>query len=279
MRSLPIACAMFACVACLPDDTRPPPAALTVLVTSNAVEPIQTSDGWQIVFERLLVSVGEVHLKESDACFVYNETDYLRVLDGLRTEPQLLSRPYALGGCDLAFRLQQPSLDSALGSGIATDDLILLGTPGSDSYVDDSGLSLFVAGTATNGSRAKHFEWSFRNGVQYECTGTDANLLSLSEDGSETFEIALVAASLFQNTPDDATAQLVFEEIALADDAQGDADGTIDFAELANTPLTVPEATFASLADRIYLGRVPLLPRIVGGECSRGPIEDDEGGP
>jgi hypothetical protein len=266
------------CVACLPDDTRPPPSALTVVVTSDAAAPILTADGWQIVLDRFLVSLGEAEPEESDDCFVYNETDYLRVLDGLGSEPQLLSKPYALGQCDLTFRLERPGVDSALGSGITTDDLILLGTPGSDEYVVDSGLSLFVAGDATDGTRTKRFEWSFRNGVQYDpCTGVDGGpLLSLTENGSQTLEIALVPASLFQTTTD-ATSALAFADIAGADDG-ANADGTVDFTELANVPLAVPESTFESLADRIYLGRVPLVPRMANASCTPGPIEDD-GGP
>lgn len=278
MRFLLVACVASTCAACLPDDTRPPPSALAIVVTSDAAAPIQTADGWQIVLDRFLVSLGEAQPEESDDCFVYNETDYLRVLDGLGSEPQLLSKPYALGQCDLSFRLQRPGPDSAVGDRITTDDLILLGTPGSDDYVADSGLSLFVAGNATDGVRTKRFEWAFRNAVQYDpCTSIDGGpLLSLSENGSQTVEIALVPGSLFQTAPD-ATSPLEFEDIARADD-DADADGTVDFAELANATLAVPESTFESLADRIYLGRVPLVPRMPNASCIRGPVEDD-GGP
>lgn len=275
MRRYLVAVVAWTCIACLPEDTRPPPSALTVVVTSNATTPIQTADGWEIVLDRFLVSLGEAQPEESDDCFVYNETDYLRVLDGLGYEPQLLSKPYALGQCDLSYRLQRPSEDSALGVGITTDDLILLGTPGSDEYVADSGLSLFVAGTATDGTRTKRFEWSFRNGVQYDpCTAAGGGpLLSLEENGAQSLEIALVPASLFQTTPV-ATSPLAFQEIAQADTND---DGTVDFAELANAPLATPESMFESLADRIYLGRVPLIPRIPNASCTPGPIEDEDG--
>jgi hypothetical protein len=265
------------CAACLPDDTRPPPSALTIVVVSDAATPIQTSDGWQIVLDRLLVSVGEAQPEESDDCFVYNETDYLRVLDGMRPEPQLLSKPYALGECDLSFRLLRPNADSALGSGITNDDLILLGTPASDDYVPDSGLSLFVAGNATDGARTKRFEWSFRNGVQYDpCTAIGGGpLLSLPQNGSQTIAIELVPASLFQSTSD-ATSPLEFEDIAAADD-DANADGTVDFAELANVTLSTPEPPFESIADRIYLGRLPLVLRMPNASCTRGPIQEDDG--
>ena len=66
------ALASFGAAACLPTDTRTPPASIFLRV-SSADEPSETTaDGWTIVVDRLLVCIGGASLGISNTA----EFDY-----------------------------------------------------------------------------------------------------------------------------------------------------------------------------------------------------------
>src|SRR5262245_28903782 len=73
-----IALAVYACV---PADTRPPPATLTLTVSPSpaAVAGVVTVDGWSVTFDRVFIAMGNGSF--SDACTVYGEAGYDRLIN------------------------------------------------------------------------------------------------------------------------------------------------------------------------------------------------------
>jgi hypothetical protein len=87
---------------------------------------------------------------------------------------------------------------------------------------------------------------------------------------------------LFAARPDDDSAEVRFGPFAAADDIFGDADGEVTLAELAASPfdLSGDHPEWQTLADYLYLGLVPRVPRYQGtGTCKFKPYVDDDDGP
>jgi hypothetical protein len=260
--------ALCACLqACLPNDTRPAPGRLQLSVAADEalLSSFTTSDGWQISYERFVVSMGEVEF-EGDDCSLYAESDYLRVLELTGPGPHLLNTNYAFGSCELSFRLQSPGEDAVLGLGVDEATKALLRRPGSDAFVRDRPSSLHVEGSALKSGASRRFAWSFRRDLEY----TDCGTTPFRSDDSQSLEIRMQGATLFQDRLEAADAELVFEPYAAAD---VDADGAITLDELAAVPLV--DGPFASLGARLYFGLVPNLPTLGGDGSCRARQHDD----
>jgi hypothetical protein len=110
--------ALLCGAACLPSDDRPPPGNVTFTVSpSPAVrDGITTDDGWALSFSRLMLGIGRVGL--SDTCTEYTHPWYDRLLDVTNGSGQKLALFYGLGRCDIRFRIQPPSFDGLLGTGV-----------------------------------------------------------------------------------------------------------------------------------------------------------------
>ena len=293
MRALPtlarhaaLVLALLAPNACLPKDTRPPPSR--VLFTASAspdtragVLSSPTADGWDIGFERLLVSLGRVSL-DGPGCSVYSESRYGRVLDLLGApDAQKISESYALGSCDFGFAIGNAASDSLLGEGATAEDLAFLRTAGSDRYQPNRGISLFVSGQARKGDQVLSFAWAFRGRARYrECqttvNGGAQGGLSLAEDGDITANVTLHAEALFAENLGERDSALRFDAIASAD-ALGNGDGEVTLDELNLVRLSdlqaggayaqgegegeAAPAVWTTLEDFIYLGAAPSVAR------------------
>jgi hypothetical protein len=254
-----------------------------------------TADGWDISFERVLVSLGRVSL-DGDDCSVYSEARYGRVLDLLGApDRQKISESYALGKCDFGFAIGNATSDSLMGVGATKDDLAFLRTAGSDRYESDRGISLFVAGQAQKGDEKLSFAWAFRGRARYrECqssvNGATQGGLSLAEDGDITANVTLHAEALFAEDPSAPDSVLRFDAIASAD-ALGNGDGEVTLDELALVPLSEQQQAMAAdasdgetigvwrtLEDFIYLSTAPGIARYEEtGKCQVG-LGDLRGG-
>jgi len=295
-----LALALLVTTACLPKDTRPPPSR--VLFTASASPDTKagalsspTADGWEISFERVLVSLGRVSIDGPD-CSVYSEPRYGRVLDLLGApDAQKISESYALGSCDFGFAIGNASSDSLLGEGATAEDLAFLRTAGSDRYQANRGISLFVSGHAQKGDDTLSFAWAFRGRARYrECqttsNGVPQGALALVEDGDITAHVTLHAEALFAEDPSDPDSVLRFDAIASAD-ALGDGDGDVTLDELALVPLSELQIAMANsasdgetvgvwrtLEDFIYLSTAPSIARYEEtGKCDVG-LGDMRGG-
>jgi hypothetical protein len=250
--------------ACLPVDTRPPPGALHVSVHGNEVLaqgiPL-TSDGWSIVYDRFLVTIGHTWLS-GEACDVYSEADYTRIVDARRSEPQKLSLLYADGRCALSFAVTGTSENSLLTAGVSESDKSSLRQSGAV----NGGISMRVEGSATDGVRFKRFGWSFFRYSGYDCMFQDDTLFVLS-GGKETHAaISLRGEALFELDRELAPGTLRFAPFAGADDVFGDADGEITTEELEATPSTEP-VTFDTLRVQLDSSLFPSLPELEHRRC------------
>jgi hypothetical protein len=222
---------------CVPADTRPTPGSLTFTVSpSPAVAGgVVTADGWSIHFDRVLLGIGNEGLGE--ACAIYGEASYDRILDVTSQANQHLGIVHGLGQCDVDFRIAAPSTDAILGDGVTEDDKTRLRTPGGDAYVPSGGIAADVAATATRGAVTKRFHLSFRPRIRYQrCSlDPDAGLpaVDLESNVDLTYDIRIEAEALLRDDVDVA-ARLRFDPFANADT---DGDGTVTLDELRAVPI------------------------------------------
>ncbi len=275
---------------CLPKDTRPAPSrvlftATPSIATQAGALSAATADGWQISFDRVLVSIGRTSL-DGDKCSVYSDADYGRVLSLIGApDRQKINESYAIGTCDFGFAIANAADDSLLGNGATADDKTFLRTAGSDDYGGPSGISLFVSGTARKGEATLTFAWPFRGRARYrECQnsvdGVVERGLSLPQNGDVAVNVTLHAEALFVESVTDPNAALRFDDIARAD-ALGNNDGEVTLDELSKIPLSDLQqdmmytegdagvGDWTNLEDFIYLGTAPNLARFQEtGKCS-----------
>ena len=275
---------------CLPKDTRPPPSRVLFTATPSAETQAgalasPTADGWDLTFDRVLVSIGRASL-DGDKCSVYSEAGYGRVLSLIGApDGQKISESYGIGTCDFGFGVSNAADDSLLGAGTTEGDKAFLRTAGSDHYGGPSGISLFVAGIARKGDTTLTFAWPFRGRARYrECQNTVNGVvkrgLSLAQDGDVTVDVTLHAEALFVDSVTDPNPALRFDPIASAD-ALGNNDGEVTLDELSQVPLTDLQTDAAyvegdagvgvwmNLEDFIYLGAAPGVARFQEtGKCT-----------
>ena len=273
----------LALAACLPGDTRPQPAVvhLTVEPSPAIAAGVTTTDGWQISFERLLVSLGGAGLSargvggrgaDDTLCNSYAGAGYERLFDFTVGGQQKLSDIYGLGTCGVRLRLRSPGSDSLLGEGVTADDLAFMRVEGTDAIITSGRRTVYLRGRATRGAVTKRFEWTFRVGVSlHGCAG--AGDVGFASDvvltSNEVLPLPLIVhgeelfhASLADDSP------LRFDPIAEAD-ADGDQNITLD--ELADVAGPVPESDGGiassdggtpTLEAFLYEGLVPRMVRI-----------------
>ena len=268
---------------CLPPDTRPTPGSVYVSAEpSEAVaHGFTTADGWDIVFDRLLVGLGDVSL-DGDGCNSYSETHYDRLYDFAAGGQQKVGLVYGLGACELRFRMRSPSSDAVLGEGVSQSDVDSMRTEVGDVYVPEGRTTLYVRGHASRKTITKHFEWSFRHGYTLkncpaEGDAGQASAIQIQGGDELAKQIVVRGEELLRPSADD-DAPLRFDLLAEAD-ADGDQAITLD--ELAKVPAPPPEETDAgadagtnawdasapdggalSLADVVYEALVPRIARL-----------------
>ena len=247
MRRFAALCAPFvACAGCLPGDTRPPPAELTITASSSGltlsnIPAAGTTDGFDIFVERLLVNVGQASLGSSEgstACNEYSNPDYTRLFDFKQvTAPREVGLAFATGRCAFGYSLRFPNYASVLDLGVTSDDATLMRTAGSDPDATDAGVTVYVEGVGVRGGRQAHFAWPFRKRVTYDDCGTFDESggftqgLSLSSSEKTSVNLEIHAEALFQSRSDTLAH---FGPYAQAD---ANNDGEISFNELWTVPI------------------------------------------
>jgi hypothetical protein len=247
--------------ACLPKDTRPPPAELVVSVSASeltlgGIPSSITSDGFAIQFERVLVNLGDEDLSGNGSeCNDYSIPSYSRLFDFAQVRaPEELGIAFALGTCELGFGMLAPSPLSKIGTGASVDDWAAMRMPASDRVAKNAGVAVWVSGNAVRGSEREHFSWPFRTGVRYERCGDERGLAAMPPDdagmdagstasqdlvfrGGTTLrvDIQIEVEELFQDHGNPQVPGQHFEPYATAD-ANGD--GEISFDELWSVPFS-----------------------------------------
>ncbi len=254
--------------ACVPSDTRPVPASLTLTVSPSQAtrSGVLTADGWTLTFDRVLLGIGRASLGTS--CVSYSEANYDRLIDVTRG-PQKLSILHGLGHCDLRMRIASPSSEALLGDGVTEEDRIRMRTPGKDKYVSRGGISVDVRGSARRGEVIKRFDFVFRSRIAYrQCSlspdgGASDSILGdggdelldaggdsgvdpeappegmgvvLNNEAVLVRDFRIEAEALFRDAAVAAAASLRFDPYAAADT---DGDGVVTLAELENVPIAL----------------------------------------
>jgi hypothetical protein len=254
---------------CLPADTRPAPGQVVLTISGDSAftSGVATADGWQIDYDRFVLSIGEVGL-QGDACNPYAEIDYLRIVDLRQPGPHLLSTMHALGRCEPTFRLQSPTASALLGAGVDEATRDFMRTPAGDAFVERAGVALLVAGRARrDGPPAAEvrFRWAFRRDLEY----SGCEPLDFRGEEAGAVDISVRAAALFQLAAGD-PAGPTFGPIAAAD---RDGDGEVTLAELGGTPHAGEDGSPGTLAEHLYLVLVPRLPRFADTDrCTAAPL-------
>ena len=237
-------------LACLPKDTRPPPASL--LVTTSSDDAVQngfnTDDGWFIQFTKFVVAIGRSSL-DGNACNSYSNASYVRVLNMQQAGQQELNLIYGLGQCDFSFRVAHPVTTSLVGSGVSAADVLYMQTDSSDKYtvqagLTNSGVVAIISGIATGYNEQKTFSWSFRLNEQYSTCSVESDAgvdegLNLIGLASDTLNILVRGEALFQSDVNFALSNLRFGPMALADSVYGNNDGSVTLDELGLVPVSM----------------------------------------
>jgi hypothetical protein len=270
--------------ACLPADTRPPPATVALQVSPNdaSQKGVTTTDGWSITIERFLVDIGDASV--GDACISYSDAGYQRLLDATRSEDQKLALLFGLGQCDMDFRISGPASDTILGTGVSETDALLQGLKGTDKYIQqESGISIGLRATAKRGTSVERIDWSFRQRIRFRncetpLDGKPTQPLDFQSNANLAYHIVLHPEVLLQDDDKDRTAVLRFDAIASADAMSGNADGEVTLDELDKVsldaarqagpygvdqvdPAIVDPSTIKTLEDYIYLALLPKIPQ------------------
>jgi hypothetical protein len=224
-------------VACVRADDRPPPGTLTLTVSpSPAVDRgIMTADGWTITFDRVVVAIGGSGL--GDGCSIYGEANYDRILDVTHTAAQKLGILYGIGQCDIDFKVEAPSADALLGTGVTEEDKTRLRTPGGDHYVPLGGVATEIGVTAARGGVTKHVTLSTRSRIRYrDCffvPDSGAPAVNLTSNVVLTYDLRVEGEAILRDDVD-AAAALRFDPFANADT---NGDGVVTLEELRAVPI------------------------------------------
>jgi hypothetical protein len=273
--SAPLA-ALAVVEACLPGDTRPEPAEIRVTFTPDGQPSVVTADGWTVIFDRFLLSVGDVALS-GDACNDYADTRYERLFDGVQGGSQKVSDVYGLGTCSVRFQLRTPGTDALLGVGVSEADLAAMREQLEDASGHMGRPAAIVQGHADKGSR--HFTFTFAPRArlrEHDCGGDAGAQLQLAGGNLLDRTIALSAAEILRGGLQD-DAPLLFEPFASADI---NLDGHITLDELS-TVMAPPDDLDAgtdagigaldggsTVADRLYARALPRLLTFDGKRCT-----------
>jgi hypothetical protein len=267
--SAALGAAAVATYACVPADTRPPPASLTLTVSPSeaAMNGVVTADGWKVTFDRVILALGNEGL--GDSCTVYGEADYDRIIDLSAGPRQKLGILHALGKCDLRFRMSPPSFDAVLGSGVTEEDKIRMSVPlvdpylaqggggggGGDQATRGAGTAIAILGTAWRNGIRKQFYLIYRRRVRFQrCTpdapppdasfATLASTAAFSDAGASVdlpepadvvFDLRVEPEAILRDDLNPTAASLRFDPFAAAD---VDGDGLITLDELRQIPIS-----------------------------------------
>jgi hypothetical protein len=233
---------------------------------------------------------------DGDGCDTYSDANYGRIFDLKTTGKQKVSILYALGHCDVGFRVSSPNSDTLLTQGVTDADKTMMRTPGSDGFAQQSGVGIYVRGRAALAAVTKTFDWRFRLRARYErCAAGGARGIDLHTKAAQTLSLKVSPATLFADSLDLEHAGFRFQVFADADTELGDDDGAVTLDELARVPASragfgsvpvdggvpVLDAGYVhslrhldagaepTLADYVYLVLFPAMVRYEGdGECS-----------
>jgi hypothetical protein len=252
LRLTTTAIAAGALLGCLPTDISPPAEVTIELRASElsaAVPAAKISDGWEIVFNRLLLTVHTVSLVSvNDTGCDSAISGYARIVSLRHAGPQRVALLFASGSCGFSYETSTLAhfFEFVLGSGVTTDDrdAMFAAAPEFLAQARDEelgvwrreevrGPGLYAEGHATRDGEQKRFEWMFWDVSpvgQSVCPPGSLMGLNLGSDQRVKVELSARGEALFLQAP--SVGGLAFNEFADADTVTGNGDGWISQTEL-----------------------------------------------
>lgn len=176
------------------------------------------ADGWALQFDSFLISVGSVNVAPAGEAAGLDELGF-QVYD--LSQPsmglgQLVTGGQVPGGPQFAAYMVAPDA-KAVASGVSEADL---------ARMQDGGLALYVAGSATKAGVTKTFAWGFATKTSYsDCE----SVAKVDADTPATVELTIHGDHLFYDDLFSETPDVRFDLVAQAD---VDGDGEVTQAEL-----------------------------------------------
>jgi hypothetical protein len=303
---LPLLCTTAGWVGCLPADTRPVPAEVSMSVIrdpelGDGPASFVTPDGWALTVSTLQVAMGNLGFS-GDSCNEYSEARYRRLLDLNRPGAQKLSIVYGLEACTLSYDVAVPDEDAVLGQGLTAQDLefmrmATLRVSSTTGVTTTEGMALHVVGQAEKDGTSIEFDWGFADRLRFSTCyqrGADGKgvALGLASGQAVGLSITVDPRNLFQIGLDPKLAPLsvppptgeesqgaaaptlnlppmsLVQWIVDADQVTGDANGRVSVDELAQVAIPGAAAN-QNLAELLRLFTYPTLFRYDDdGQCS-----------
>jgi hypothetical protein len=210
--------------ACGGDDDEPGTLAITIYgedLVEDGIPEDEFHDGWEVTFDRFLVSVGDIRVSISGEPPAIDDGAY-RIFDLARSSggaghPLLTAEVPGGRYDDLEYRIAPAAGAVAANADAADVDLMT-----------DGGFAMYAEGVAVKGAVSKSFAWGFAGATRYGACESDARI-----DGGEAgIEITIHADHLFFDDLVSEEPNIAFDLKAAADD-RGNADGIVSPEELA----------------------------------------------
>ncbi|MBL4683557.1 MAG: hypothetical protein JKY37_03120 [Nannocystaceae bacterium] len=186
-------------------------------------------DGWNVMFSRVIVSVGKLRVANSGGDTAASSRAYY-VADLAQGEPdiELLESIGAQRWNSVSFSIEAPPNDATVRRfGVTEQDVVML---------QDGDYAYWIEGSATKEDRSVSFAWGITNPTDYvDCTtnGDDGPGIEVSKNVTTALDVRFHLQHLFWDKLGTESGRLRFEAVA----AMAGADGVVTWASLADQNL------------------------------------------
>lgn len=197
----------------------------------EGIDGADFADGWSAQFDTFLIVLGDVTLAHADGGQA--ELGRMVLFDLVRPGPHPVGTTEPLEARNwerVGYRM-----------GVADETTTAHGSASSDALtlMQQGGYSLYVEGSATDGTTTKTFAWGFSEAVRYErCVdvggGQEIDGLVVAAGATTSMQMTIHGDHFFYDDLQSGEAELRFQNLA---DADADGDGEVTLEELFDVPL------------------------------------------
>ena len=183
----------------------------------------ELADSYAVTYTKFLIALSNISAAKGDAAPALTASD-MKIWDVSKSGPfTVTSDTVPAGGyTHTAYRIS-PATDAATPGNADDDDV---------QFMIDNALSVYVEGTADDGTTAVTFTWGFETDTTYDpCHSTG----TLTDGGTAQIQITIHGDHLLYDSAISENPELRFNDIALAD---ADADGQVTETELEAYDIT-----------------------------------------
>ncbi len=197
------------------------------------------ADGYSVTYTKFLIALSDISAAEEGTSPALTAPE-MKIWDVTKSGPVTIVTKTVPAGdyTHTAYRISPAGEGAASGNADAADVQMMI----------DDGLSVYVAGTASDGTTEVSFAWGFDTDTTYDPCHSVGDL---AVDGEATIQITIHGDHLLYDSAISEDPGLRFNDIALAD---ADADGTVTEEELLDYDITtLPNYVVGNLEiDNMY---------------------------